>query len=62
MFWFKTPSKEVLEKELEGLDKALDILNDRYEKKVIDLDSFSKQCEDMRKKREKILKQLEKYN
>ena len=62
MFWFKTPSKEVLEKELEGLDKALDILNDRYEKKVIDLDAFSRQCEDMRKKREKILKQLEKYN
>ena len=62
MFWFKTPSKEVLEKELEGLDKALDILNDRYEKKVIDLDAFSTQCEVMRKKREKILKQLEKYD
>ena len=62
MFWFKTPSKEVLEKELEGLDKALDMLKERYEKKVIDLNTFSLQCEDMRRKREKILKQLEKYN
>ncbi len=62
MFWSKTPSKEVLEQELKGLDKALDMLNDRYEKKVIDLEAFSRQCEDMRKKREKILKQLEKYN
>lgn len=62
MLWFKTPSKEVLEKELEGLDKALDMLKERYEKKAIPLEGFSKQCEDMRKKREKILKQLEKYN
>ena len=62
MFWFKTPSKEVLEKELKGLDKALDMLNERYEKKIINLEGFSKQCEDMRRKREKILKQLEKYN
>ena len=62
MFWFKTPSKEVLEKELKGLDKALDMLNERYEKKIINLEAFSQQCEDMRRKREKILKQLEKYN
>ncbi len=62
MLWFNTPSKEVLEKELEGLDKALDMLKERYEKKVIDLNSFSSQCEEMRHKREKILKQLEKYN
>ncbi len=62
MFGFNTPSKEVLEKELEGLDKALDMLKERYEKKVINLEGFSKQCEEMRRKREKILKQLEKYN
>ncbi len=62
MFWTKLPSKETLEKELAGLDKALELLNKRYEEKTIDIESFKQQCEKMAEKRKKILKQLEKYN
>lgn len=48
--------------ELDGLDKALEILKDRYEKKLITLEEFSKQCEDISKKRVKYEKQLAKEN
>ena len=46
--------------ELEGLDRALEILQDRYDKKVISLEFFSKQCQEIAKKREKYQKKLEK--
>lgn len=46
--------------ELEGLDRALEILQDRYDKKAISLDVFSKQCQEIAKKREKYQKKLEK--
>ena len=40
--------------ELEGLDRALEILQDRYDKKAISLDDFSRQCQEIAKKREKL--------
>ena len=46
--------------ELEGLDRALEILQDRYDKKAISLDDFSRQCQEIAKKREKYQKKLEK--
>lgn len=46
--------------ELDGLDRALEILQDRYEKKAITLEQFSTECERIRKKREKYEKQLRK--
>ena len=48
--------------ELEGLDRALEILQDRYEKKVISLDVFSRQCQEIAKKRLKYQKQIDKKN
>ncbi len=46
--------------ELDSLDCALEILQDRYDKKVITLEQFSKECQEVGKKREKYLKKLEK--
>lgn len=46
--------------ELDSLDRALEILQDRYEKKVITLEQFSKECQIIGKKREKYQKMLEK--
>lgn len=47
-------------KELEGLKKAYEILNERYQKKTITLDQFTKQCNDINKKIEKYQKMLNK--
>ncbi|MBO5138973.1 MAG: hypothetical protein J6B89_05005 [Bacilli bacterium] len=49
-------------KELEGLKKAYEILNERYKKKTITLEQFTKQCNDINKKIEKYQKQLDKLN
>lgn len=46
--------------EIDSLDRALEILQDRYEKKVITLEQFSSECERIRKKREKYEKELRK--
>lgn len=46
--------------ELEGLDKALEILQERYNRKAITIEQFSKQCQDIAKKRSKYKKKLEK--
>ena len=56
---FKKENPETI---IEGLDKALEILKERYEKKIITLEEFSKQCEQLGKKREKYFKKLEKQN
>ncbi len=56
---FKKENPETI---IEGLDKALEILKERYEKKIITLEEFSKQCEQLGKKREKYLKKLAKQN
>ena len=48
--------------ELEGLDKALDILTKRYENKQITIEEFSKKCDVIGKKRAKYQKRLEKQN
>lgn len=45
--------------ELEGLDRALEILQDRYDKKAISIEVFSKKCEEIAKKRAKYKKKLE---
>lgn len=49
-------------KELEGLRKAYEILNERYKKKTITLEQFTKQCADINKKIEKYEKKLAKLN
>ena len=46
--------------ELEGLDRALQILQDRYEKKAITIEQFSKECQAIAKKREKYQKMIAK--
>ncbi len=46
--------------ELEGLDRALEILQDRYDKKAISIEVFSKKCEEIAKKRAKYQKKLRK--
>ena len=55
MFRLKDPKTE-----LEGLDRALEILKMRYEKKVISIEEFSRQCQEIAKKREKYQKKLKK--
>ena len=47
---------------LEGFEKTLKLLPERYEKKLITLEEFSKKCEELGKKKEKYLKKLEKKN
>ena len=49
LFNFFGKSLEEAEKELEGLKKAYEILNDRYKKKTITLDQFRIQCADITK-------------
>ena len=56
LFNFFGKSLEEAEKELEGLKKAYEILNDRYKKKTITLDQFRIQCADITKKIEKCQK------
>ena len=46
--------------ELDSLDRALEILQDRYDKKVITIEQFSKECQEIAKKREKYQRKLEK--
>ena len=48
--------------ELEGLDKAMEILNHRFEKKQITIEEFSKKCEEIGKKHAKYQKKLEKLD
>lgn len=50
------------EKELEHLKKAFDILNERYQKKTITLEEFTKQCEELTKKINKLEKIANKNN
>lgn len=46
--------------ELESLDRAIEILNDRYQKKLITLEQFQAQSLEFGKRREKYLKKLTK--
>lgn len=46
--------------ELDSLDRALEILQDRYARKVISITEFSKKCEEIAKKKEKYQRKLEK--
>ncbi|MBR4618319.1 MAG: hypothetical protein IKO49_03340 [Bacilli bacterium] len=56
MFFIFGKTKEQAEKELEGLKKAYEILNERYTRKTITLDQFRIQCESLTKKIEKLEK------
>lgn len=60
MFFSFGKSKEQAEKELEGLKKAYEILNERYQKKSITLDQFRIQCDSLNQKIEKLEKIIEK--
>lgn len=44
---------------LEGLDRAQEMLEERYQKKQITLEQYSAQCMEFMKKREKYQKQLD---
>lgn len=48
--------------EIEGIDRAMELLNERYEKKQITIEQFQKQAMEFAKKREKYQKQLDKEN
>ncbi len=50
------------EKELEGLKKAFEILNERYKQKTISLEEFTKQCDDLTKKISKCERKINKNN
>ena len=53
IFRLKDPKTEI-----EGLDRALEILKMRYEKKTISIEEFSARCQEIAKKREKYEKKL----
>lgn len=53
-------SKKDPQKELENLQKAFDILNERYQKKTISLEEFTKQCDELTKKINKYKKLVNK--
>lgn len=59
MSFFQKENPETL---LEGLDKALALLNERYQKKQITIEQFQKQAMEFTKKREKYQRKLEKQN
>ena len=46
--------------ELEGIDRAVEILNDRFQKKLISLEEFNKKSFEFGKRKAKCLKRLEK--
>ena len=46
--------------ELEGLDRAIELLNDRYQKKLINIEEFNKKSIEFGKRKEKYLKKLAK--
>lgn len=46
--------------EIESLDKALELLQQRYEKKQITIEEFSKKCNKIAKRKEKLMKKQKK--
>ena len=55
LFLRKEPKNEI-----ESIDKALEILKQRYDKKEITIETFSKQCNEFAKRREKLMKKQKK--
>ncbi len=53
-------SKRNPKTKLEGLDRAMEILNERYQQKQITIEQFQKECEKFGKLRQKYQKELEK--
>ena len=64
MWWpFKKEESSIdPKKELEGLLKAQELLNQRFEKKYTSNEEYLKTSEDLRKKIEKCKKRIEKLN
>ena len=58
---FSFPKKNPQE-ELESLKKAFEIVNERYQKKTISLEKFTKQCDIITKKINKCEKKINKNN
>ena len=48
--------------ELEGIDRAVEILNDRFQKKLISLEEFNTKSLEFGRRKAKCLKKLEKSN
>ena len=48
--------------EIEGIDRAVEILNDRFQKKLISLEEFNKKSLEFCKRKAKCLRKLEKSN
>lgn len=46
--------------EMESLDKALELLKERYKKKEITIEVFSKKCNEIAKRKEKLIKKQKK--
>ncbi len=46
--------------EIEGIDRAVEILNDRFQKKLISLEEFNKKSFEFGRRKAKYLKKLEK--
>ena len=55
ILFFKSKNPE---KEIESLDKTLEMLKKRYERKEISLTDFSKQGKKIGKKKRRLLKQI----
>ena len=64
MWWpFKKEESNIdPRKELEGLLKAQELLNQRFEKKQVTNEAYLKTAEDLRKKIEKCNKRIENLN
>ena len=48
--------------QIEGIDRAVEILNDRFEKKLISLEEFNKKSLEFGRRKAKCLKRIEKSN
>ncbi len=55
---FGKRNKEDVQKELDNLKKAYEILDERYKKKTISLQEFSEKCSEINEKIEKLQKEL----
>lgn len=55
--FFKKEDPKIL---LEGLDKAQKLLDERYEKKMITVEMYQRQCAEFGKKREEYIKKINK--
>ena len=60
MWWPFRKENKNYEEELKGLEKAQELLNERFEKKFVSNEVYLKKTEELRKKIDKCKKYLEK--